>query len=165
MLSMIRSIQDICYSQIMRVYEESNIRYGKAQYPRLPAGLQLMTAEQDFYGYLQDFFCTKGAACAVWFEDGEYKSALRLEPYRDGYLLAGLETAPKERGKGYAKMLVREALSDFRKTSDLPVYSHVEKSNIVSLKLHKASGFVCIRESADYIDGTHHEDAFTLVWK
>lgn len=165
MLLMIRALQDLRYSQIMRVYEESNIRYGKARYPRLSAGLQLMTAEQDFYGYLQDFFSTKGAACAIWSVDGEYRSALRLEPYQDGYLLAGLETAPEARGKGYAKLLVREALSEFRKASDLPVYSHVVKSNIASLELHKASGFVRIRESADYIDGSHHEDACTLIWK
>lgn len=165
LLLILRSLQEVNYSQIMQVYEESNKRYADAEYPRLPCGLRVINAEQDFYAYLREFFSTDGAMYAIWSVDGEYKSALRMEPYADGYLLAGLETAPAEREKGYAKQLIRESLSFFRKINNAAIYSHVDKDNIPSLAVHKACGFVCIREDAEYIDGTHKEDAYTLMWK
>ena len=93
MLQVIKSIQEIRFSQIMSVYAESNICYGNKEYPQLSEGLRLLSAEQDFYAYLRDFFYTTGAFYAVWCVDGQYRSALRMEPYHDGYLLAGLETA------------------------------------------------------------------------
>lgn len=165
LLLFLRSLQEVNYSQMMRVYEESNKRYADAEYPRLPQSLAMINAEQDFYAYLREFFSTEGAFYAVWVVDGEYKSALRMEPYADGYLLAGLETVPAEREKGYATQLIREALLFFRKISNAAVYSHVDKDNIPSLAVHKSCGFVCIREDADYIDGTHKEGAYTLMWK
>ena len=165
MLQIIRRVQDLNYSQIMSVYRESNLQFGLEEYPHLPDNLKLMNAEQEFYAYLQDFFRMPGAFCAVWSVEGQYKSALRMEPYEDGYLLAGLETAPEERAKGYAKLLVKSVLNVFRMHSKLPVYSHIAKLNASSVAVHIACGFTCFCENADYIDGTHHTDSATWIWK
>ncbi|MBO5317197.1 MAG: GNAT family N-acetyltransferase [Oscillospiraceae bacterium] len=165
MLQLIKSIQELKFSQIMDVYTQSNLRYGNKVYKQLPEGLRLLSAEQDFYAYLCAFFRTQGAFYAVWCVDGQYLSALRMEPYHDGYLLAGLETIPDERGKGYAKLLIKQTLVEFRTHSRLPVYSHIEKSNSASIAVHKACGFVFLWDEADYIDGTHADDASTWIWK
>ena len=165
MLQIVEALSDICYSQIMKVYAQSNLRYGNATYPRLSQSLRELSAEQDFYAYLRDFFRTSRAMYALWVVEGEYKSALRLEPYEDGFLLAGLETAPDARNKGFAKALVRGTLDAVWKRYSQPVYSHIEKTNLPSLAVHRSCGFSCIREDADYIDGTHRTDAGTWIWK
>ncbi len=111
----------------------------------------LLLAEQDFYTYLKDvFFITEGAWYAVWVDQSQYRCALRVEPYQDGLLLAGLETAPGARRMGYAKKLVMAVLKDL----DRPLYSHVERQNVASMQLHRSCGFDFIRDTAVYLDGS-----------
>lgn len=162
MLKRIERLSDICFGDLMGVYEEGNRENAQELYGHMDRNAAMIQAEQDFYGYLsQVFFQTEGAYYAVWAEKGRYVSALRLEPYQDGLLLEGLETAPGKRRKGYAKKLITAAL----KSVDLPVYSHVNKGNAASLATHYACGFVRISEQATLIDGTVVEYCCTLLRK
>ncbi|MBQ8768902.1 MAG: GNAT family N-acetyltransferase [Oscillospiraceae bacterium] len=151
MLYLAKSLQQLRFGDLMEVYMEGNLE--KA------AETGLLQAGQDFYQYLRDcFFPVPGAVYAVWVEGGEYISALRLEPYKDGLLLEALETAPKHRRKGYAQRLIRAVLAEFPEK----IYSHVSKNNAASLAIHEKCGFSKISESAVYIDGSVNDRAVTL---
>ncbi len=95
----------------------------------------------------------------MWTADGAYVSVLRLEPYVDGYLLTGLETAPAARGKGYATMLMRAMLDIFPER----IYSHVQMKNTASLALHQNVGFKILYDYAHLLDGTVSRNYYTLV--
>lgn len=95
-------------------------------------------------------------------EAGEYISALRLEPYKDGLLLEALETAPRHRRKGYGYQLLKAVLNAF---PDRKIYSHVSKRNVPSLAIHEKCGFRKISDAAAYIDGSVNERAVTLCYQ
>lgn len=152
MLYLAKSLQQLQFGKLMEVYIEGNLEKAEEA--------SLLQAEQDFYQYLKDcFFPTFGAVYAVWMEENEYISALRLEPYKDGLLLEALETAPKHRRKGYAVKLIRAVLAQM---PDQRIYSHVSKRNIPSLAVHEKCGFRKISDSAIYIDGSVNDRAVTL---
>lgn len=141
------------FAALMEIYIEGNLE-------KTEEGLTLLQAEQDFYTYLRDvFFRVPGAAYFIWLERGEYVSALRLEPYRDGWLLEALETRPDRRRQGYAEQLLRGVL---RLPGYIRIYSHVHKENIPSLAVHARCGFCRISEQAVYIDGSVNSSACTL---
>ena len=155
MLYLAKSLQQLHFSKLMEVYIEGNLE--KA------ADAGLLQAEQDFYQYLHDcFFPTSGAVYAVWMEDGEYLSALRLEPYKDGLLLEALETAPEHRRKGYGYQLMTAVLAEFTGET---IYSHVSKRNVPSLAIHEKCGFRKIADFAAYIDGSVNNSAVTLCYQ
>ena len=158
MLYIARSMRELNFAALMEVYIEGNRENAAENYPDLPEGQGLLQAEQSFYQYLrEDFFRVPGAYYAIWQEAGRYVSALRLEPYRDGLLLEALETAPEQRRKGYAEVLIRAALPGQGK-----VYSHVHKRNIPSLRIHEKCGFRRISEQAVYIDGSVNDRCCTM---
>ena len=92
-------------------------------------------------------------------------AALRIEPYCDGLLLTGLETAPEEREKGYATQLLSAVLEYLRVSSKSIVYSHVIKNNPASLAVHKKCGFVKHLDYAVYVDDSVSQNAYTLICK
>jgi GNAT superfamily N-acetyltransferase len=154
MLLVARSIGELDFFRLMEVYIEGNSE--KAE-----DGLTLLEAEQDFRQYLrEDFFKVSGAAYYVWVEDGQYISALRLEPYKDGLLLEALETTPERRRMGYAGRLIRAVLEVEPRR---PIYAHVAKRNVASLKVHGRCGFRRLLEYATYIDGSVHDRACTMI--
>lgn len=160
MLLFAHSLKELRFYDLMEIYVEGNREKARKDYRGETPERGIALVEQDFYQYLREcFFPTPGARYAVWIEKGKYVSALRLEPYRDGLLLAALETAPDYRNKGYATMLVRAVLSSLQKTK---VYSHVNKGNIPSLKTHAACGFNRIGEHAVYADGSVLHSSCTL---
>ena len=155
MLIIARSLRDLRFGQLMDVYSQSN----SEEY------WSLLDSEQAFYAYLRDvFFRESEAFYAVWEIDCTYKAALRMEPYKDGLILAGLETAPTERRKGYASILVNSVLDWLSEQGSVSVYSHVEKSNEASLAVHKACGFKKILDYALYIDGSVLKNSVTLCY-
>ena len=114
MLLVAKKCGELNFSQLMAVYEESNLENAQMLWQDLSETELLLRAEQAFYGYLQeDFFRTSEAYYAVWEEDGRYCSALRIEPYQDGVLLEALETRPDSRCRGYATMLMQAVLVDW----------------------------------------------------
>ena len=146
----------------MDVYEETNRSTGRIAYPGKSGNLQILYAEQDFYRYLELFFGEPSAIYAVWAEGGMYKAALRLETYRDGKLITGLETHPAARRHGYATKLVRAVVE--RENNNAPIYSHVEKKNPTSRAVHEKCGFAVTANDAVFLDGSYHTDYDTLMY-
>ena len=162
MLILATSLRQLRFGELMEVYADSNEEKA-SDWPNLPRGYALTLAEQDFRQYLAEvFFPIPDAVCAVWEENGKYVSALRLEPYRDGLLLEGLETHPAYRRKGYAALLI-SAVQQY--LGSVKIYSHVYKRNTASLKTHKKCGFKQISDHAVYISGSVDYRCRTLLYE
>lgn len=160
MLKVFHDHKELHIHNLFRVYEESLKQ--KAQHE----GCSIIQAEDDFIFYLEEvFFSSPDAFYAVWTENARYVSALRIEPYEDGFLLSGLETAPDERSKGFATKLLLAVKEYATGTNRLPVYSHIHKGNSVSLALHRRCGFVQKSDFGRLIDGTVSGQYYTLMWK
>ena len=162
MLKIASTFFELDFRRLTDVYEDSNRQLGHTRYRNEHDTQQLLMAEQDLYFYLKEFYKTQGAYCAVWQEGAVYISALRIEPFRDGLLLNGLETIPHMRRRGYGFMLVEAVLTDIRSRTTLPVYSHIDKSNVASLLLHEKAGFARISDQATFLDGSVQNSAYTL---
>ena len=156
-------MKDLNFDLLMAVYEEALQKNAAELYPKLGRVEGFLQARQDFYQYLhQVFFPTKGAFYAICTEEGIYVSAVRFEPYKDGILLEAVETAPLHRKKGYARILLQEALLHIKECGVTKVYSHISKKNIPSIRLHTTCGFEKVADSAAYIDGDVSSRAFTF---
>ena len=163
MLLFARSFKDLRFSELMQVYEQSNLE-AAGERKNLPPLFALQLAEQDFRQYLQEvFFRTPGAYCCIWEENGRYVSALRLEPYRDGLLLAALETSPVHRRKGYAAALIHGVQAYLVQQGAFRLYSHVNKRNTASLRTHESCGFRVISDCAVYLNGSVDYHCCTLM--
>lgn len=153
MLRIIRSIAAIDLRQLFDIYEECFIENLRDGYGSVSA-FDILNEQQDFYHFLQDFFKEPDNIYAVWVDEGRYCSALRIEQYRDGYLLTGLETAPDKRRNGYASMLMNSVIEFCKSNALLPIYSHIANSNIPSIKTHTKNGFNITSDYAVYLDGS-----------
>lgn len=163
MLVFINNIQDIKYGSLMGVYEQELQAAARRDYPHLPPSAALFEAQQDFYAYLKDvFFKTEGTLLAVWQMEGEYASALRLEPYEDGYLLCGICTALACRRQGYARSLLTGTLA--RLPEGTKIYSHVEKYNQASIELHRSCGFENIQDGVKMLNGSFLHNFFGFLY-
>ena len=165
MLILAYSLRDIRFGELMEVCVDSN-REKASDWPDLPTGFALQLAEQDYRQYLQQvFFKTPGAVLAIWEEEGIYVSTLRLEPYKDGLLLEGLETAPDSRKKGYAQSLICAVQAHLAARGPVRLYSHVHKKNLASMKAHEKCGFSVISDHAAFIDGSVDHRSVTLFYQ
>ena len=165
MLIAAKSINDLHFGKLMEVYEQSN-REAAEDRKNLPPMFALQLAEQDFRQYLREvFFRTAGPVCFVWEENDQYVTALRLEPYRDGLLLAALETSPSQRRKGYAASLIREVQACLRQQGEVKIYSHVNKRNVASLRTHEKCGFRIVSDCAVYLSGSVDYRCCTLCYE
>ena len=155
MLLIMKRLEELDFSALMDVYIEGN-REKAEEY----GDGGLLQAEREFFDYLrEDFFRQKDAFYAVWQVAGRYVSALRLEPYGDGWLLEALETAPNHRKQGYAKALMAEVLDMM---GESVVYSHVSRRNEASLRTHYSCGFQKHLDHVVYLDGSVSNRAVTL---
>lgn len=157
MLQLILKRKDIDFIKLLDVYQDNTEKSGswEAQF----------RAENRFREDLDNFFVTKDAFYALWVLEGCYVAALRAEPYKDGYLIAGLQTAAHARGKGYATNLLNEVVSYLKREGNFPVYSHVDKRNQPSLAVHKKCGFQVLYDYGVYLDGSVFLTSYTLVLK
>ena len=162
MLTIITRSEDLPFSSLMEVYEQSNRTHGANKYPHRDANEQLALAEQDLYEYLHTSLVNRTATVALWSSEGRCMSALRLEQYRDGLLLTSLETRPNDRKKGYATELVRAVLASF---INQKIYSHVFISNHASIALHEKCGFSRIAPFAEFLDGSVSNRACTYLYQ
>jgi len=155
MLKIIRSMSDVNVEQLLDVYLQSNREIGEHNFPNDSAQQQLRKAQDLFISFLSDdFFCQKSSFYALWEHERRYMAALRVEPYCDGVIIAGLETALGARERGYASALLSDVINYLRSTGCKKVYSHVLKNNKVSLHIHSKYGFRLILEHARLLDGT-----------
>lgn len=163
MLKWITNLKEISFPMLMEVYAETNGKTAGEEWPDLPRGFALEKAEREFYDYLQTvFFRTQGTVYALWEVNDKYVSALRLEPYRKGLLIAALETAPQERRKGYGRALLQAVID---RTEGTKLYSHVEKHNKASMALHESCGFRQESDFAVYLDGSVNYRGCTMCYR
>ena len=141
MLIVARNVSDLKVFTLAEVYDMYTLEDG-----------------QDFYGFLSEDFFPEGICC-VWEEKGRYVSALRLQPWQDGWLLEGLQTHADHRGRGYAKKLIAESLRALKLEK---VYSHISRDNAPSIAVHISCGFQKILDHATYLDGSvyHTSDTY-----
>lgn len=165
MLIIANSMKELDFRQLCYVYAQSNSERGVRDYSKHSVGEQIIFAEQDFYQDLQCFLLEEKAFYAIWAPEGHYVSALRMEPYLEGFLLEGLETAPSARRNGYARALINAVLSYMSKQGDKTVYSHVKKENRASLAAHLTCGFTIWLKYANYVDGSISQNSYTLKYE
>ena len=159
MLEIIRSVSRFPFAAVMEIYSGSNGELARRQWPELPPEQGLYRAEQEMYDFLRyDFFPRQDAFCALWREGDIPVSAVRLERWRDGWLLEGLETRPDLRGKGYAGKLLEAVLPRVAGK----VYSHVHRENQASIRVHERVGFR-ISAGTAMLDGSFLPGYLTLV--
>ena len=164
LLHIISASSMLDYGQMVNVYHESLLREGREKYPNLDQNLQQLEVEQDFYLFLKSFLKQSNSFCAVWALDCGYVSALRIEPYRDGFLVEGLETHPNFRNHGYAKQLLRATLDYLNDRGRYKIYSHIHPQNISSVKVHLSCGFICVSDCAAYVDGSVDNHSCTYLY-
>ena len=161
---MINKFSQLSFSKLVHVYTESlaqNFSSGGRS-----SDVQMREAEMEFYEYLKStFFHQSHAYYAIWEESGQYVSALRLEPYLEGYLICALETAPEYRRLGFAEKLVTELQGFLSNSSAGKLYSHISKRNTASLTLHQNCGFQIIKDYAKYLDGSVYHDHVTMLYE
>lgn len=164
MLKIVNRLNQLKFSELMSVYSEGNVENGAERYPDLSKEAQIREAELDFYSYLNEtFFCTEGAYYALWEDDNRYVSALRMEPYNDGWLLCALETKPSERRKGHAANLINAVLDYMAMPAETTIYSHVWKGNKASVSTHLKCGFRIELDYAIYLDGSILQNHYTFA--
>lgn len=165
MLVVAKTLEELNFPELMKIYIEGNREHGQDLWPEKAEEEQLRLAEQDFYSFLKErFFVKPEAVYMIWSVDGKYISALRLEPNRDGFLLEALETLPEERKKGYAVTLISAVQKYLGSSSGIKIYSHVSKQNIASLKTHRRCGFDFYMDHTVRGDGSVNHNANTLCW-
>lgn len=164
MFKIIRSLGEADPEQLFNVYEHSLIEELSDQYGASQPYNAMLQKQQDFYTFLMQFFSEKGSLYAVWFSNNRYCSALRLEPYRDGFILTGLETAADQRKKGYASKLIQAVMQYCEENALLPIYSHIANTNIASIKAHVNNGFYVVSDSAVFLDGSVDQRSKTYCY-
>ncbi len=161
MLFIAKSLKELDFRRLMAVYIDGNRENAREQYSHLPPEQGIAEAEQDFYAFLhRGFFRTPGAFYAIWLEEDNYVSALRMEPYRDGWLIEAVETAPDARRRGFGTWLLRSALAYLGSGR---VYAHIGRGNEPSRRLHEGCGFRKISDLAVYIDGSVNSHCGTYL--
>ena len=143
MIEVATSMNQLDLTQLAAVYRQNCQGGGKWQ----------------MFDYLRECFFPAGGRVYCLRKDGVYVSALRLEPYRDGFILTALETAPEHRGNGYAKELLAGVLEQVNGK----ICSHIDNRNRASIAVHKACGFEKILDFATYLDGSVSTKAGTYV--
>lgn len=152
MLRVIRSMAELPFGKLMEIYVQSNRELGQ-KWPRESETRRIALAEQEVYAYLrQCFFTRPGSRYFIWEEQGKPVSALRCESYADGVLLTCLETAPDQRGKGYATALLKAVLLHLEPEK---VYVHIHRENRSSQAVHLRCGFEKIKTGARLLDGSY----------
>lgn len=160
MLLLFTKYNEIDVTQLLNIWSESIHSSGIEKYPNHSIYEQRILSERDCSDYLQDMLNQSTGICAVWAPTGRYAAALRLEQYRDGFLIAGLETALDARRKGYAEALLSSLLDHFIGT---PIYSHISIKNVPSIRLHEKCGFRRIFDHAVFLDGSVSTNAYTYL--
>ena len=159
MLRIVDSFSKLNMDELLAVYEQRNLEYGRSVAPSGSQWEQLRWGEDHMRQYLMDFLNEVDTRLALWYAEDACVAALRLEVYSDGYLVSGLETAPNARRRGYGTSLLLAVAKWFPE----PIYSHVSKRNHGSLSVHKAAGFVVSCDHARLLDGTVSQNYFTLT--
>lgn len=156
MLKVVTSRKDLDYFALESVYSQSVASRELA--------IGMYAAQMEFYSALDDFFQVPLATYGIWLDNSQYISAVRAEPYRDGFLFSCLETNPDHRNKGIASILIARMLEWLEASGHLPVYAHVHKTNASSLSVFRKCGFTITDRPAVFLDGSVYTSHYTLIY-
>lgn len=166
MLKLAKSMQELPFQQLMAVYQQTNIRTAQQHWSGYATERGVLLAEEAFYEDLQcGFFSIPHAVYCLWMVDGECVSALRLEPWKDGWLLTALETAPQRRNQGYARALLAAVQEYLKERGTVRLYSHIHIRNTASIHVHERCGFRKLSDTARLLDGTITTQMRTYFYK
>lgn len=144
MLVIVRSMKELRFESLAQIYGYDRWEEGR------------------LYDYLRGaFFQREGAVYCIWQEGDSYLSAMRLEPYEDGLVLAGLATAPAHRRRGHGEALIRQTLRWLAGQGRVKVYSHIHHKNRASIAVHERCGFRRVSDHAVFLDGSVSAQAGT----
>ena len=140
-------------------------------HPQFPSVMALYAASRErdslgdetaVYEFFLDFFSQKNAFCAAWLEENTCCSVLRIQSFQGGVLVTGVETIPQKRRRGYACKLLSAVLDYLKQRGIEKIYSHVDRKNIASIRLHEKCGFYKLRDTARLLDGSVTTKMHTL---
>ncbi len=135
--------------RLMAVYAEGNEENIDWFYPGAADRVQaLRQVEERFLSYLRDeFFTVPGNSCWVLERDGQWLSALRLCPIREGlYYLEALETRPDCRRRGCAARLLNALIKELKTRGPFRLCDCVGLRNLASRRTHERCGFRAVSE-------------------
>ncbi len=154
--------------QLMAIYRESNTENISYFYPdEKDQAKGLIKVERDHSHYItNDFLLQDNTNYFILVDNDLWVSALRF--YKLGnsnYFFEALETIPNHRNKGYGKQLLTSVINDLKKEDHFELHSYVHETNLISLKTHKAVGFVETGLKAyDYAEREPVEDSIALIY-
>ena len=155
MLKIVRSMSQLPFQQLMALYRESNLRSARENWSEYDPEYGLQMVERMCYEDLQQgLFSMPDACICLWLMEGEPVSCLRLEPWKDGILLTGLETAPGHRNQGHACELLQGVQAHLAQQGRVKLYSHIHHKNAPSIRVHTKCGFRRISDCARLLDGS-----------
>lgn len=164
MLEIVRQLSDLSFSSLCDLYWSEPSVLGDKDSIQTDDCRRRMADEQDFYAYLRSvFFMTPEAFYAIGVDAGRYVSAVRVEPFRDGYILAGLVTHAAFRRHGFGKKLLSGVIDYVKSSGDVRLYSHIDRQNYASIELHKCCGFREILDYAVFLDGSVSQKYHTFL--
>lgn len=152
MITLAFSTRDLSLDELCSVYEEQIAQQGAIRWKSFDSEKQILFSQKEFIDSVYDFFFLHIGGYAIWQEE-HYVCAMRFENYRDGFLISCLETAPQYRRNGFAERLVRDFIV-VANEQNKPIYSHIAKGNIASIRLHQKCGFRECSNFAVLLDGT-----------
>ena len=168
MLLKITSPDELDQGKLMFIYSEGNAENAEYFYPEIEDKKEAVKkVENDFCNFLRtEFFNGENIYC-VSDINGVWVSALRLNKIEEGfYYLEALETAPQYRKKGYASELLREVISDLKKSGKFKIRDCVGKKNIASINTHEKCGFKIISENGyDYLQNETDERCYGFEYE
>ena len=124
---------------------------------------QIQLAEEDFYRYLsQVIFRSPGAFTPSGRKTGGMSAPCVWNRTGTGFYWKRWRLPPEQRRKGFAAALIR-AVQCFL-DGKTKLYSHVDKRNLSSLKVHEKCGFRRVADFAVCVDGSVNQKMYTLCW-
>ena len=156
------------YYMVHNVYSEASYEIAKDKHPEMQDLEEAIQEEEQYFveKFLGKFMSKNENTYYVWEENGVWVSALRLTKLDGFYYMEALETAPEERGKGYATKLISETIDLLRSRGEVIIRSNVGKKNNVSHATHLKCGFEVEHENGiNYITGTVRENVYGMIYR
>ena len=169
MILTIRRFEELDGRRLMTLYRESNEENIDYFFPGAEDRAQaLRQVEQGFLDYLRgDFFAKEGNEYRVLEEDGEWLSALRLYPVREGlYYIEALETDPARRREGCAARLLEGVIAGLKARGPFRLCDCVGVKNLPSLRTHERCGFRIVGEPGrDWLRDAPDEGTYGMEYR
>ena len=165
----IESFEQLDTRKLMDVYAESNEENIDYFFPDAEDRAEaLRKVEQGFLDYLRgDFFTGSGRRYYILERDGQWLSALRLYPIRDGlYYLEALETHPAHRRQSCASRLLRALIGELKARGAFRLCDCVGRNNLPSRLCHERCGFRIVGEPGfDWLRGEPDEGTVGMTYE